>query len=92
MGKAKVNQLTFAVAAMRHKGTHIVDTHSDHVVEKVWDMYEAIHARTGGRSTMVEWDDDIPAFEVVHQEVLKAQVYRDRAEARLAEREAVGGR
>lgn len=79
------------VAGHTHKGTHIIDTHSDHVVEKVWDMYEAMHMRTGGRSTMVEWDDDIPAFEIVHQEVLKAQVYRDRAEARLAEREAVGG-
>ncbi|MGE0488019.1 MAG: DUF692 domain-containing protein [Vulcanimicrobiota bacterium] len=79
------------VAGHTHKGTHIVDTHSDHVVEKVWEMYEAMHMRTGGRSTMVEWDDDIPAFEIVHQEVLKAQVYRDRAEARLTEKEAVGG-
>jgi uncharacterized protein (UPF0276 family) len=71
------------VAGHTHKGTHILDTHSDHVVDPVWEMYQRLHERHGGRSTMVEWDDDIPAFEVVHAEVLKAQVYRDRAECRL---------
>ena len=76
------------VAGHTHKGTHIVDTHSDHVVEKVWQMYERLHEKHGGRSTMVEWDEDIPDFPTVHNEVLKAQVYRDRAEARRAERVA----
>lgn len=72
------------VAGHTHKGTHIVDTHSDHVVEKVWEMYTRLHERHGGRSTMVEWDDDVPDFETVHNEVLKAQHYRDLAEARVA--------
>jgi uncharacterized protein (UPF0276 family) len=70
------------VAGHTDKGTHIVDTHSDHVVDKVWEMYTRLHERHGGRSTMVEWDADIPDFETVHQEVLKAQYYRDLAEAR----------
>lgn len=73
------------VAGHTHKGTHILDTHSDHVVDKVWEMYKNIHKRTGGRSTMVEWDDDIPDFQTVHAEVLKAQIYRDQAEAELAQ-------
>lgn len=75
------------VAGHTHKGTHILDTHSDHVVDPVWEMYQRLHERHGGRSTMVEWDDEIPAFEVVHAEVLKAQIYRDRA----AERVPTGG-
>jgi uncharacterized protein len=70
------------VAGHTDKGTHIVDTHSDHVVDKVWEMYSRLHERHGGRSTMVEWDADIPDFETVHREVLKAQSYRDIAEAR----------
>lgn len=70
------------VAGHTDKGTHIVDTHSDHVVDKVWEMYTRLHERHGGRSTMVEWDADIPDFETVHNEVLKAQHYRDLAEAR----------
>lgn len=71
------------VAGHTDKGTHILDTHSDHVVDKVWQMYSRLHERHGGRSTMVEWDADIPDFEVVHQEVLKAQCFRDLAEARV---------
>lgn len=69
------------VAGHTHKGTHILDTHSDHVVDKVWEMYERLHERHGGRSTMVEWDEDVPEFPVVHAEVLKAQPRRDRADA-----------
>lgn len=76
------------VAGHTHKGTHIVDTHSDHVVEKVWEMYTRLHERHGGRSTMVEWDDEVPDFETVHNEVLKAQHYRDNAEAKVAARAA----
>lgn len=70
------------VAGHTDKGTHIVDTHSDHVIDKVWEMYTRLHERHGGRTTMVEWDAEIPAFEVVHNEVLKAQHYRDLAEKR----------
>lgn len=69
------------VAGHTDKGTHIVDTHSDHVVDKVWEMYTRLHQRHGGRSTMVEWDAEIPDFETVHNEVLKAQFYRDLADA-----------
>ena len=71
------------LAGHTHRGTHILDTHSDHVVDAVWDLYERYHQRSGGRSTMIEWDDKIPDFEVVHAEVLKAQVYRDRSKARV---------
>lgn len=64
------------LAGHTHKGTHILDTHSDHVIDEVWRLYGRCHARTGGRSTMVEWDENIPAFEVVHAEVRKAEAYR----------------
>ncbi len=80
------------VAGHTHKGTHILDTHSDHVIEKVWEMYKEIHKRTGGRSTMVEWDEDIPAFEVVHAEVMKAQKYRNLARQELESAESAGVR
>jgi uncharacterized protein (UPF0276 family) len=61
------------LAGHTHKGTHILDTHSDHVIDRVWDLYGRCERRTGGRSTMVEWDEDIPSFEVVHAEVKKAR-------------------
>ena len=30
---------------------------------------------TGGVSTLLEWDEDLPAFPAVHAEVLKARAY-----------------
>jgi len=60
------------LAGHTNKGTHILDTHSDFVIDPVWDLYAYVHQRTGGRTTIVEWDEDIPAFDVVHGEALKA--------------------
>ncbi len=72
------------VAGHTHKGTHILDTHSDHVVDPVWALYGRALRRIGLRSTLLEWDADIPPFEVVHAEVLKARAWRDREAARAA--------
>ncbi len=64
------------LAGHKHKGTHILDTHDDHVVEEVWDLYRHVFQRMGGVSTLLEWDAGIPAFEVVHAEALKARAHR----------------
>ena len=65
------------LAGHTHKGTHILDTHDDHVIDAVWQLYGRCHARTGGRATLVEWDDRLPAFEVLHAEVRKAGAWRE---------------
>lgn len=57
--------------------THIIDTHDDHVIDPVWELYRLAHQRTGGASTLLEWDAKIPDFPVVHAEVLKARQYMD---------------
>ncbi|MHB2021395.1 MAG: MNIO family bufferin maturase [Candidatus Xenobia bacterium] len=64
------------LAGHTNKGTHIIDTHNDYVIDPVWQLYERFHKRSGGRTTLVEWDESIPSFEVVHAEVLKARQYR----------------
>ncbi|MBW2454032.1 MAG: DUF692 domain-containing protein, partial [Deltaproteobacteria bacterium] len=61
------------LAGHTHKTTHIIDTHSDHVVDEVWELYREAIERGGPRATMVEWDSEIPPFDVVHAEVLKAR-------------------
>jgi hypothetical protein len=66
----------YHVAGHTHKGTHIIDTHNDHVIPAVWDLYRHSVARTGNVSTLLEWDADIPEFSVVHGEALKARQYR----------------
>ncbi len=54
-------------------GTHLIDTHDDHVTDPVWELYRVAHELTGGMSTLLEWDARIPEFPVVHAEVLKAR-------------------
>lgn len=56
-------------------GTHRIDTHDREVIDPVWELYRLAHNYTGGVSTLLEWDAKIPAFPVVHAEVLKAKAY-----------------
>jgi uncharacterized protein (UPF0276 family) len=64
------------LAGHTHKGTHILDTHSDPVVDAVWALYRRASQRLGNISTLLEWDEDIPSFDVVHAEALKARQFR----------------
>lgn len=63
----------FHLAGHSNCGTHIIDTHDDHVIDPVWELYRLAHKLTGGVSTLLEWDANIPPFPVVHQEVMKAK-------------------
>jgi uncharacterized protein len=71
------------LAGHSNHGNYIIDTHNDHVVSEVWDLYARCYQRFGARPTLVEWDADIPPFETVHAEVLKSRLYRDQAVASL---------
>lgn len=66
----------FHLAGHTNKGTHIIDTHSDYVIDEVWKLYAHAVSRTGNVSTLLEWDENIPEFSVVHDEALKAAQYR----------------
>lgn len=65
------------LAGHTNKGTHILDTHSDHVIDTVWELYGYHSRQTGGASTLLEWDESIPGFDTVHAEALKARSYRE---------------
>jgi uncharacterized protein len=56
-------------------GTHIIDSHDRPVADEVWDLYRAAVELTGPVSTLLEWDDRLPAFPEVHAEVLKARQF-----------------
>ncbi len=61
------------LAGHSNKGTHIIDTHDDHVIDEVWEIYRYVIEKGGFKNTMVEWDDNIPDFPVVMEEVAKAR-------------------
>jgi hypothetical protein len=65
----------FHLAGHTNCGTHLIDTHDGRVINPVWDLYRLAHQLTGGVSTLLEWDARIPAFPVVHAEVLNARNY-----------------
>lgn len=54
-------------------GTHRIDTHDGPVIDPVWNLYRIAHELTGGVSTLLEWDANIPDFPTVHAEVLRAR-------------------
>jgi hypothetical protein len=61
------------LAGHQHCGTHIVDTHDQPVCDEVWSLFRIAWQRTGGAATLLEWDGDVPSFERVHEEVLRAR-------------------
>jgi uncharacterized protein (UPF0276 family) len=65
------------LAGHTDKGTHLLDTHSDHVCDGVWRLYRRAIRRCGAVSTLVEWDEDIPSWSVLADEAQAARTARD---------------
>lgn len=58
-------------------GTHLLDTHDSPVRDEVWALYRRAHERTGGVSTLLEWDSKVPAWADLVAELAKANAVRD---------------
>ncbi len=67
----------YHLAGHTNYGTHIIDTHKGHVIDEVWALFRLSWGLSGGRSVLLEWDDEIPEFEVVHAEALRAREFMD---------------
>jgi uncharacterized protein len=78
----------FHVAGHTNEGTHIVDTHSDHALPEVWELYRRAYQHAGGAATLYEWDEAIPELEVLLAEARKA-IRHQRLPARAAVAHAV---
>ncbi|BDX06303.1 DUF692 domain-containing protein [Planctobacterium marinum] len=63
------------LAGHQHCGTHIIDTHDKPVSAQVWELFRYAWQQTQGASTLLEWDGDVPEFEVVHNEINKAKTF-----------------
>ena len=63
---------------------YILDTHDHPVIDPVWRLYERAIDRCGPTATLLEWDDNIPTFDEVHAEALKANRYLQPAKHRSA--------
>lgn len=64
----------FHLAGHTDMGDYLFDTHSKHVIDEVWDLYRYAVQKFGQVSTLVEWDENIPDFEKLSQELEKARM------------------
>ena len=51
----------------------LIDTHGSRVDDAVWSLYAAAVERIGARPTLVEWDCDLPALDVLLGEAATAR-------------------
>jgi uncharacterized protein (UPF0276 family) len=73
-------------------GTHLFDTHDRPVHDEVWRLYDHALERMGPLTTMVEWDDDIPPWSRLVEEIDRARrIHEQRFSAPEVGRAAVAG-
>jgi uncharacterized protein len=49
-----------------------IDDHGSRVGERVWDLYRETTTRIGARPTLIEWDTDVPALDILLDEAKRA--------------------
>ena len=60
------------LAGHSEDGGLLIDTHDGYVADGVWRLYADAVGRFGARSTMIEWDAEVPAFEELEAELGRA--------------------
>jgi uncharacterized protein len=50
----------------------LIDDHGREVADPVWTLYARALARTGPKPTLIEWDNDVPGWEVLFAEAKRA--------------------
>lgn len=53
-------------------GPLLIDSHSRPVADPVWALYSEVIARTGPLPSLIEWDNDLPPFDVLLVEAARA--------------------
>jgi len=62
----------------------LIDHHGARVTDAVWQLYDAALERFGAVPSLIEWDTDIPGFEVLLDEAAKARAHMEVLHARAA--------
>jgi uncharacterized protein len=72
-----VREIHLAGHSRRNYGDRclLIDTHNARVCADVWDLYDAAIERFGPTPTLIEWDADIPALEVLVEEAYRADAH-----------------
>lgn len=68
------------LAGHSDRGDYVLDTHDDYVRDEVWKLYAEVYPKTGGVSTLLEWDDNFISFQETWNEALKAKAFQKEIE------------
>lgn len=63
----------FHLAGHSDHGSYLLDTHDHPVCDEVWALYAHAVRRFGAVSALIEWDDNIPAFDVLLETAERAR-------------------
>ena len=63
------------LAGFTNQKTHYFDTHSKPVSKEVWSLYKKFCKKGYQVPVLLEWDENIPSFQKLQKEVLKAKKY-----------------
>lgn len=66
------------LAGHRPEGRRLIDTHDGPIAGPVWELYVAALRRLGPVPTLIEWDQSVPALDVVLDEADRARRLMDR--------------
>lgn len=69
------------LAGHTDRGDRVIDDHGSRVIEPVWALYRHAVRRFPAPPTLIEWDTDVPALEVLLDEVERARAQAQRAQA-----------
>lgn len=68
--------LQIHLAGHTDHGDYVLDTHDDYVRDEVWAIYADVYPKTGGVSTLLEWDEKHISFQETWNEALKAKKFQ----------------
>lgn len=74
-----VQEIHLGGHSQQDNGPLLIDTHNSKVCPQVWALYQQAIHYLGPIPTLIEWDTDLPAFEVLESEADKAQQILNRS-------------
>jgi uncharacterized protein len=82
----RVGELHLAGHVERGAGSELLllDSHDCPVAQTVWQLYERVVSIIGPVPTLIEWDSDIPSWEILAQQAETARSIQDSSYARAA--------
>lgn len=62
---------------MHESGPLLIDDHGSHVTDTTWALYRRFIERAGPKPTLIEWDTNVPAYDVLMSEAQHVQAIMD---------------